>query len=57
MAWRHVHFSRAVTAKAWVMQVPYLLTLGRRSGWRVAGGGFLGLLAYLRHIPACERRR
>jgi hypothetical protein len=57
MAWRHIHFSRTVTAKAWLMQFPYLVSLGRSSGWRVAGGGLLGLFAYLRLVPACERRR
>jgi cellulose synthase/poly-beta-1,6-N-acetylglucosamine synthase-like glycosyltransferase len=57
MAWRHVHFSRAVTAKSWLMQLPYLVSVGRTSGWRVAGGGLLGLFAYLRLVPACERRR
>jgi GT2 family glycosyltransferase len=57
MAWRHVHYSRAVTAKAWLRQLPYAVSVGRRDGWRVGGGALLGLLAYLRHIPACERRR
>jgi GT2 family glycosyltransferase len=57
MAWRHVHFSRAVTAKSWLMQLPYLVSVGRTSGWRAAGGGLLGLFAYFRLVPACERRR
>jgi GT2 family glycosyltransferase len=57
MVWRHVHFSRRVTAKAWLAQLPLLAREGRQHGWRAAAGGLLGLLAYFRHIPAAERRR
>jgi GT2 family glycosyltransferase len=57
MVWRHVHFSRRVTAKAWLAQLPLLAREGRQHGWRAAAGGLLGLFAYFRHIPAAERRR
>ena len=57
MVWRHVHFSRAVTLKSWLAQVPHLAVVGRQSGWPAAAGGVAGLFAYLRHIPAAERRR
>jgi GT2 family glycosyltransferase len=57
MTWRHIHFNRRITAKAWLRQFAYAFSMGRRHGWRVGGGAVLGMFAYFRHIPASERRR
>jgi GT2 family glycosyltransferase len=57
MVWRHIHSSRLVVAKSWLAQMPLLVRLGRRHGWAPALGGLIGLLTYVRHIPAAERRR
>jgi GT2 family glycosyltransferase len=57
LMWRHIHFSRSTLVKSCLVQLPLLVRTnpGRRAAAFI--GGTLGLLAYLRHIPACERRR
>lgn len=57
LMWRHIHFRRSTVVKSWLVQLPLLIRTnpGRRAS--VIVGGSLGLLAYLRHVPACERRR
>jgi cellulose synthase/poly-beta-1,6-N-acetylglucosamine synthase-like glycosyltransferase len=57
LAWRHVHFSRAVTAKSWLAQLPLALRTAQPPRWATAVGVILGLMSYVRLIPACERRR
>lgn len=57
MVWRHIHFSRRVTAKSWLMQLRIVAGANAEKRPTVLAGTTVGLLAYLRHIPACERRR
>ena len=57
LVWRHIHFSRAVTAKSWFTQIPIVLRSSRGDRAIALAGTATGLLAYLRHIPSCERRR
>ena len=57
MVWRHIHFSRRVTAKSWLAQLPIIVRSNRGSRGLAFVGTAAGLVAYFRHIPSCERRR